>query len=239
MVTAEPVTPSRVKPLSRVRWWAYLVGCVALAAFAIGRPLLDGWREYARTHPVTPIAVAAGQEGRYADARWRLVAASVDPAAGSTRRLPPGTALLRARFTVIPGQATDLQLLRRCRVQVRDRAGRRWETYGIRLGTLPDNCGSGFDASFREITAKVGEPWTFEVGFLVPDTVVREVEPEILMPKELPRYLRFALSLNVTSIAAASRQMRSGSCSSDRVCPDMSPTTRLNGPRMTFHTSRS
>jgi hypothetical protein len=219
--------------MPRTRWWAYLIGCVALAAFAIGRPLISGWREYARTHPVTPIAVAAGQDVQYADARWRLVTSSID----TTRKLPPGTALLRARFTVVPGQATDLQLLRRCRVQVRDRTGRRWDTYGARLGPLPNNCGSGYDASFQQISAKVGEPWTFEVGFLVPDTVVGEIVPEILMPNELPRYLRFSRS--VTSIAAASRQMRSGSCSSDRICPDVSPTTRLSGPRMTFHTSRS
>lgn len=230
------VTSSALTPLSRVRWWAYLVGCLLLAAVAIGRPLFSGWSAYARTHPVTALTVAAGHEARFADARWRLEAMSVDST--GTRRLPPGTALLRARFTVIPGPATDLQRLRRCRVQVSDREGRRWDASGIRLGPLPSNCGSGYDASFKEIAAKVGEPWTFEVGFLVPETVARDVAPEILIPNELPRYLRFAWAI-ATSTAAASRQMRSGSCSSDRVCPEASPTTRLSGPRRMFQTSRS
>ena len=125
------------------------------------------------------------------------------------RRLPPGAALLRARFTLIPSQAMDLKLLSRCRVQVRDRAGRRWNTYGARIGKLPNSCGSGYDAQYRQITPKAGEPWTFEVGFIVPEDVVREVEPEILLPSALPNYLRFSRS--VTSTAAASRQMRSGS----------------------------
>jgi hypothetical protein len=207
------VTPA-ITPMSRGRWRAYLIGSVLLAAFAVGRPLWRGWSEYARTHPVSPIAVAAGQDARYADAQWRLVASSVETQSASAsgvgvRRLPPGAALLRARFTLIPGQAMDLKLLSRCRVQVRDRAGRRWNTYGARIGKLPNNCGSGYDAQYRQITPKAGEPWTFEVGFVVPEDVVREVEPEILLPTALPNYLRF--SRNVTSTAAASRQMRSGS----------------------------
>jgi hypothetical protein len=205
------VTPA-ITPMSRARWWAYLIGSVLLAAFAVGRPLSRGWSEYARTHPVSPMAVAEGEEAQYADAQWRLVASSVETqSAGAVgvRRLPPGTALFRARFTLIPGQAMDLKLLSRCRVQVRDRAGRRWNTYGARIGKLPNNCGSGYDAQYRQITPKAGEPWTFEVGFVVPEDVVREVEPEIFLPAALPNYLRF--SRNVTSTAAASRQMRSGS----------------------------
>jgi hypothetical protein len=211
-----------ITPMSRARWWAYLIGSVLLAAFAVGRPLWRGWSEYARTHPVSPIAVAAGQEGQYAGAQWRLVESSGETQSGETqsgetqsasavgvRRLRPGTALFRARFTLIPSQAMDLKLLSRCRVQVRDRAGRRWNTYGARISKLPNNCGSGYDAQYRQITPKAGEPWTFEVGFVVPEDVVREVEPEILLPTALPNYLRF--SRNVTSTAAASRQMRSGS----------------------------
>lgn len=215
------VTPT-ITPMPRARWWAYLIGSVLLAAFAIGRPLSRGWSEYARTHPVSPIDVAAGQEARYAEAQWRLVASSVETQSGQRqsgetpsasgvggRRLRPGTALFRARFTLIPSQAMDLKLLSRCRVQVRDRAGRRWDTYGARISKLPNNCGSGYDAQYRQITPKAGEPWTFEVGFVVPEDVVREVEPEIFLPTALPDYLRF--SRNVTSTAAASRQMRSGS----------------------------
>jgi hypothetical protein len=226
-------TPA-ITPMSRARWWAYLIGSLLLAAFAVGRPLWRGWSEYARTHPVSPIAVAAGQDAQYANAQWRLVASSVETPSAETqsaqtqsaqtqsaqtqsastvgagvRRLPPGTALFRARFTLIPGQAMDLKLLSRCRVQVRDRAGRRWNTYGARISSLPNNCGSGYDGQYRQITPKAGEPWTFEVGFVVPEDVVREVEPEILLPAALPNYLRFSRS--VTSTAAASRQMRSGS----------------------------
>jgi hypothetical protein len=184
-----------ITPMSRARWRAYLIGSLLLAAFAVGRPLWRGWSAYARTHPVSPIAVAAGQEAQYADARWRLVESSVETQSSSAttmRRLRPGTALLRARFTLIPGQGTDLKLLSRCRVQVRDSAGRRWDTYGARIGKLPNNCGSGSDAQYRPITPKVGEPWTFEVGFVVPEDVVREVEPEIYLPPALPNYLRFS-----------------------------------------------
>lgn len=206
------ITPPAITPMSRARWWAYLIGSLLLAAFAVGRPLWQGWSVYARTHPVSPTAVAVGQEAQYADAQWRLVASSVEAqSAGAVgvRRLPPGAALFRARFTLIPSQAMDLKLLSRCRVQVRDRAGRRWNAYGARIGTFPNNCGSGYDAQYRQITPKAGEPWTFEVGFVVPEDVVREVEPEIFLPAALPAYLRF--SRNVTSTAAASRQMRSGS----------------------------
>lgn len=191
--------------MSRARWWAYLIGCLLLAAFAVGRPLWRGWSEYARTHPVSRIAVAAGQGAQYADAQWRLVASSVEmrnveaqsasTVGAGVRRLPPGTALFRARFTLIPGQAMDLKLLSRCRVQVRDRAGRRWNTYGARISSLPNNCGSGYDAQYRQITPKAGEPWTFEVGFVVPEDVVREAEPEILLPAALPNYLRFTRSV--------------------------------------------
>jgi hypothetical protein len=205
------VTPA-ITPMSRARWWAYLIGSVLIAAFAVGQPLSRGWSAYAKTHPVSPIVVAPRQEGQYADARWRFVAASMETqsaGAVSMRRLPPGAVLFRARFTLIPGQATDLKLLSRCRVRARDRAGRRWDTYGARIGTLPNNCGSGYDAQYRQITPKAGEPWTFEVGFVVPEEVVRELEPEILLPNALPNYLRFSRS--VTSTAAASRQMRSGS----------------------------
>jgi hypothetical protein len=196
------VTPA-ITPMSRGRWRAYLIGSVLLAAFAVGRPLWRGWSEYARTHPVSPIAVAAGQDARYADAQWRLVASSVETQSASAsgvgvRRLPPGAALLRARFTLIPGQAMDLKLLSRCRVQVRDRAGRRWNTYGARIGKLPNNCGSGYDAQYRQITPKAGEPWTFEVGFVVPEDVVREVEPEIFLPAALPNYLQFARDVTST-----------------------------------------
>jgi hypothetical protein len=211
MVT--PAITPKITPMSRARWWAYLIGSLLLAAFAVGWPLWRGWSEYARTHPVSPIAVAAGQDARYADAQWRLEASSVETeemaSAVGVRKLRPGTAFFRARFTLIPGQATDLKLLSRCRVQVRDRAGRRWNTYGARISKLPNNCGSGYDAQYRQITPKPGEPWTFEVGFVVPEDVVREVEPEILLPAALPNYLRFSRS--VTSTAAASRQMRSGS----------------------------
>ena len=215
---------STITPMSRARWRAYLIGSLLLAAFAIGRPLWRGWSEYARTHPVSPIAVAAGQDAQYAAARWRLVESSVETqdtqetqgtqgtqgtSAMRRRRLPPGAALFRARFTLIPDRAMDLKLLSRCRVQVRDRAGRRWDAYGARIGTLPNSCGSGYDAQYRQVTPKAGEPWTFEVGFVVPEDVVREVEPEIFLPAALPNYLRF--SRNVTSTAAASREMRSGS----------------------------
>jgi hypothetical protein len=198
------VTPA-ITPMSRRRWWAYLIGSILIAAFAVGRPLWRGWSEYARTHPVSPITVAAGQDAQYANAQWRLVASSVETQSAETkgaetqsaramgvRRLRPGTALLRARFTLIPSQAMDLKLLSRCRVQVRDRAGRRWNTYGARISTLPNTCGSGYDAQFRQITPKPGEPWTFEVGFIVPEDVVREVEPEIFLPPALPSYLRFS-----------------------------------------------
>jgi hypothetical protein len=208
MVTST-ITPA-ITPMSRARWWAYLIGSLLLAGFAVGRPFWRGWSEYARTHPVSPIAVAAGQQAQYADAQWRLVASSVETQSGEmqsaetrsasavgVRRLPPGTALFRARFTLIPSQAMDLKLLSRCRVQVRDRAGRRWNTYGARISSLPNNCGSGYDAQYRQITPKAGEPWTFEVGFVVPEDIVREVEPEIFLPTALPNYLRFAR--NVTS----------------------------------------
>ena len=210
MVTST-ITPA-IASMSRARWWAYLIGSILLAAFAVGRPLWRGWSDYTRTHPVSPIAVAAGQDAEYATAQWRLAASSVEwrtDSPANMRRLRPGAALFRARFTLIPGQATDLKLLSRCRVQVRDRGGRRWDAYGARIGTLPNNCGSGYDAQYRQITPKAGEPWTFEVGFVVPENVVREVEPEILLPTALPNFLRF--SRNVTSTAAASRQMRSGS----------------------------
>jgi hypothetical protein len=202
MVTPGMVTPGKaITPMSRARWRAYLIGSLLLAAFAVGRPLWRGWSAYARTHPVSPIAVAAGQDAQYAGAQWRLVESSVETQStstgtgtgtGGTRRLPPGAALLRARFTLIPGQAMDLKLLSRCRVQVRDRAGRRWNTYGARISKLPNSCGSGYDEKYRQITPKVGEPWTFEVGFVVPEDVVREVEPEIFLPPALPNYLRFA-----------------------------------------------
>jgi hypothetical protein len=92
----------------------------------------------------------------------------------------------------------DLKLLSRCRVQVRDRAGRRWNAYGARIGTLPNNCGSGYDDKYRQITPKAGEPWTFEVGFVVPEDVVREVEPEIFLPAALPNYLQFARDVTST-----------------------------------------
>lgn len=207
------VTPA-ITPMSRGRWWTYLIGSVLLAAFAAGWPLWRGWSAYTRTHPVSPIVVAAGQEAQYAAAQWRFVTSSVETrsdnaSAATMRRLRPGTALFRARFTLIPSQSMDLKLLSRCRVQVRDRAGRRWNTYGARISKLPNDCASGYDAQYRQITPKAGEPWTFEVGFVVPEDVAGEVEPEILLPAELPNYLRFSRS--VTSIAAASRQMRSGS----------------------------
>src|SRR5688572_30241002 len=115
-ITPPTITPPAITRMSRARWWAYLIGSVLLAAFAIGRPLSRGWSEYARTHPVSPIAVAAGQEAHYADAQWRLVASSVETSSPQTsseqtksagavgvRRLPPGAALFRARFTLIPG----------------------------------------------------------------------------------------------------------------------------------------
>jgi hypothetical protein len=207
-----PVITPTITPMSRTRWRAYLIGSILLAAFAVGRPLWRGWSEYARTHPVSPVAVAAGQDAQYAAAQWRLIASSVEwrtDSAANMRRLRPGAALFRARFTLIPSQTMDLKLLSRCRLQVRDRAGRRWDAYGARIGTLPNNCASGYDAQYRQLTPKAGEPWTFEVGFVVPENVVREVEPEIYLPAALPNYLRF--SRNVTSTAAASRQMRSGS----------------------------
>jgi hypothetical protein len=194
MVT--PIITPAITRMSRARWRTYLIGSVLLAAFAVGRPLWRGWSDYARTHPVSPIAVAAGQDAQYAAAQWRLVESSVETQSASAsgvgvRRLPPGAALLRARFTLIPSQAMDLKLLSRCRVQARDRAGRRWNAYGARIGKLPNNCGSGYDAQYRPITPKAGEPWTFEVGFVVPEDVVREVEPEIILPTALPSYLRF------------------------------------------------
>lgn len=179
-------------PMSRRRWWRYLIGSLVLAAIAIGRPLARGWREYARTHPVWPIDVATGQEGQYADASWRLIAREVESSAnGAVERYGPGMAFVRTRFTVIPGTNTDLQLLGRCRLRMRDRAGRRWDVSGRRSSTLPDNCGFGRDANFKTMTAKVGEPWTFEVGFVVPEDVVQEVVPEVIVPQQLPRYLRF------------------------------------------------
>ncbi len=78
------ITPA-ITPMSRARWWAYLIGSVLLAAFAVGRPLSRGWSEYARTHPVSPIAVAAGQDAQYADAQWRLVASSVETQSAETQ----------------------------------------------------------------------------------------------------------------------------------------------------------
>jgi hypothetical protein len=189
-----PITPA-ITPMSRTHWWAYLIASLLLAAFAVGRPLWRGWSAYAETHPVKPIAVAAGQDAQYAGAQWRLVASSEETRSANAvtmRRLRPGTALFRARFTLIPSQGMDLKLLSRCRLQVRDRAGRRWNAYGARIGTLPNSCGSGYDAQHRQITPKVGEPWTFEVGFVVPEDVVREVEPEIYLPPALPNFLRFS-----------------------------------------------
>lgn len=187
---------SRVTALSRRRWWSYVAACALLGIFAVVWPLASRWRAYGRAHPVQPLHVARGQEGQYADARWRLLDTIVDPPAPAgapgVRVLPPGSSLVRARFTVIPGSATDLQALQRCRTQVRDRAGRRWDASGGRFNKLPNNCGSGTGPDYKTITATVGQPWTFEVGFVVPDDVVREVEPELLLNKQFPQYLHFS-----------------------------------------------
>ena len=91
----------------------------------------------------------------------------------------------------MPGPRTDPQLLGRCRLHVRDASGRRWDVSARGSRTLPDNCATARDATFKTITAQVGEPWTFEVGFTVPADVAHEVAPEVIVPQQLPYYLRF------------------------------------------------
>jgi hypothetical protein len=42
-----------------------------------------------------------------------------------------------------------------------------------------------------ERKATPGEPWTFELSFVVPAEAAGRVEPELLLRKQYPDYLRF------------------------------------------------
>ncbi|MGH9163257.1 MAG: hypothetical protein ACRD2X_25115 [Vicinamibacteraceae bacterium] len=184
----------RIPRVPRLSWWSSFVGTLLLGGVAVAWPLWQNWREYARSHPVDVFEVDGGRQALYANARWRMLRIAVEGRANetsATRRQARDTALVRARFVVTPGARTDLDELSRCQLQVRDAAGRRWEARGSRAGNLPNNCGSGSGPDFRPITAKVGKPWMFEVGFLVPRAVAHEVQPEVLLGSQLPRYLRF------------------------------------------------
>jgi len=184
----------RIPRMPRLSWWSAFVGTLLLGSVAVAWPLWQNWREYARSHPVDVFEVDRGRQAFYANARWRMLQIAVEAragAAGAARGQAIDTALVRARFVVTPGARTDLDELSRCKLQVRDLAGRRWESGGSRTGNLPNNCGSGSGPDFRPIAAKVGKPWMFEVGFRVPRAVAHEVEPEVLLGSELPRYLRF------------------------------------------------
>ena len=181
-----------------------LLALPVLAALTLGWPSWQAWIRYARTHPVTATIVSPGAEGDYAGARWRFLETIVDATPSDTLgrqiQLPDGVVSLRARFTVVPGPVTDLDALRLCEGRLRDPAGPIWSANRLSAfrpaGDLTDNCGWGLSNAgnwmeMTERTAKAGEPWTFELNFVIPADAAARAEPELLLSGQYPDYLRF------------------------------------------------
>lgn len=177
-------------------WWLYLFGTCALAVLVLALPAYRAWREYLSTRFVEPLPVAAGESVEYAGGRWRLLESAVEPLPEgyySNAGLPPPEqewVYVRARFELVRGPAMDQQTLNLCQIQASDRSDRVWSGTNNN-NKLPSDCGSGSDASYREIQAEVGKPWIFERNFRVPADVAKEVRPEIKLLKQQPHFLRF------------------------------------------------
>lgn len=181
-----------------------LLALPVLAILALGWPTWQAWSHYAGLRPVFATIVPPGADGEYDGARWRLLETVVQSAPsdnlGRRIELPDGAVSLLARFAVVPGPATDLEALRLCEGRLRDPAGLIWTANRLSAfrpaSKLPDNCGwsLGDPQNWMDMTerkATPGEPWTFELSFVIPAEAAGRVEPELLLREQYPDYLRF------------------------------------------------
>lgn len=182
-------------------WWrrqrVWLLGAALLGAWALYMPYRE-WREIEqRGFPTRPIMVPQGVWAHYEGARWRLLAADIEPL--KRRRRADAMALV-ARFEVIPDPGTTGAALDACKARLTDRRERHWNSDAADLlgvySALPTSCGSNLDTHFERIEAKPGQVWSFTKVFEVPKGMdASELQPEIIMlwPKHSPTgsFLRF------------------------------------------------
>lgn len=189
-------------------WWrrnaGWLVGTAVLGALALWLPYRDALQQYRQRNPDTAVVAAKGDWTAFAGARWKLVSTETllprDPRLRGPLRKDAEVLLLR--YEVIADEGTKAADLDRCRGAIVDAQGRRWETGGAalpRLSTprLPDTCGSGYDADFKQVMALPTRPFAFEHVYVLPrgrrpDELRARIELKNT-DKAQGRYLEFAL----------------------------------------------
>lgn len=161
------------------RWW--LAGAVLIAGATLWMSYRDALDAYRSRHPNIPLAANKSDWTHYAGARWRLT---------GFETLPPGDPRIRGalrkdamvvlvNYETIPDSGTKVRDLDTCKGALTDADGRRWEPDPGALPRLsgprvPTTCGSGYDASFKQILAVPGRPFAFRHAYLIPRTVRRE-----------------------------------------------------------------
>lgn len=147
-------------------------------------------RDLAHGHEWFPTAVAAGAEGHYAGADWRLETVEVVSDRAQRAGLPPTAAPVRVRFAVTIRDAGIGDGWLPCRVTLADGQGRGWSSAGF--GGLPP---SGKDVkSCNGATLaphQPGDVLKIEESFVVPKAVAASLQPTVSVQAERPWSLRF------------------------------------------------
>ncbi|MGO1069832.1 hypothetical protein [Lysobacter sp. CA199] len=174
-----PASAGAALPPKPTGWWRrnvwWLLGIAVLGTWAIYAPYREALSAYRERHPSYPVHAGKGEWTAFEGARWRLVGAealiSRDPRLLGPLRKDAGVLLVR--FEVIPDSGTKTAALDACRGAVTDAQGRRWEANPSRLPRLggpklPNTCGSGYDAQYKQILAVPGRPFAFQHAYLLP-----------------------------------------------------------------------
>ncbi len=201
-----PVVAARDGWWRRNRWW--LAGALVSGALAFWLPYRDAVREFVHTRePSVPIPVRAGQWRDYEGSRWRVVRVQrFDQLADMTAGYPhSASSLVVVRYEVVRGRGVSIQDLDRCKGQLSDLRGRRWDADAIPYAKLarqhqrtPRTCGSGLGSGLEREQARPGRPFAFNHIYQVPAGVpTHALRSEIAFPPFMvePKgaYLRFDL----------------------------------------------
>lgn len=182
----------------------WLLGALALAAFALWWPYWQDRKDYRLWHPDLPRVAAPGQWGRYEGARWRLVEARVVALSALDGVQPrPDSQVVLATLEVIPDNGTHPERLDACKSALRDAAGRKWEAQPLTLSRYRPKpyglrCGSRLDGNAQWVHARPGRPFRFQQVYQLPRGVpLAGLVLELQLPglKHEPRgtFLQFTL----------------------------------------------
>ena len=183
---------------------AWVLGALALAAWAFWWPYYKDRKDYRLSHPSVPRETPAGAWVHYENARWRLIEARVvAPTDLAGLQLRPDSQVVLATLEVILDNGTAAENVDSCKSVLRDPAGRQWKAQPLALLRYPQrplgrSCGSRLGDGLERVNARPGRPFRFQQIYQLPRGVpLAGLQLELSLPRlereERGAYVRFTL----------------------------------------------